>query len=183
MSPPSCWMWWYRPITITSGWALAKIPIYLCNRTKEKMGNGWTWKEWNQYIAVWKMIPLCSDSGSRFCWLVWFSQPLLVHAVTTALWEKYESFAIDGHSHNSGLCIFRFSKTNKQTNSLVCFFEPFDLWGHRKCPHRPRSCSNTRVFIHICPHVLINHINLYTHSILRWPRELNVQQIEKTPAN
>ncbi len=42
------------------------------------------------------------------------------------------------------------------------FFKPFDLRGHRQCPHKPPSCYNTNVIIQIC--VLINHIYQFTHT-------------------
>ncbi len=34
------------------------------------------------------------------------------------------------------------------------FFKPFELWGHRQCPHKPRSYCNTSVIYHytnLCP--------------------------------
>ncbi len=43
------------------------------------------------------------------------------------------------------------------------FFKLFGLRGHRHCPHKPPSCCNNHVIIHIC--VLINHIKVHLHEL------------------
>ncbi len=50
-------------------------------------------------------------------------------------------------------------------NSLCMIYKCFKLWGHWKCPHKsPSPCNtcHTHVIIQIC--VLINHINMHTHT-------------------
>ncbi len=52
-----------------------------------------------------------------------------------------------------------------QKNSLCMIYKRFKLWGHWKCPHKsPSPCNtcHTHVIIQIC--VLINHINMHTHT-------------------
>ncbi len=52
-----------------------------------------------------------------------------------------------------------------QKNSLCMIYKRFKLWGHWKCPHKsPSPCNtcHTHVIIQIC--VLINHINMPTHT-------------------
>ncbi len=55
-------------------------------------------------------------------------------------------------------------KQKKKTN--ICFISKcFELWGHWKCPHKsPSPCNicHTHVIIQMC--VLINHINMPTHT-------------------
>ncbi len=43
------------------------------------------------------------------------------------------------------------------------FLKLFGLRGHRHCPHKPPSCCNNHVIIHIC--VLINHIQVHLHEL------------------
>ncbi len=52
-----------------------------------------------------------------------------------------------------------------QKNSLCMIYKRFKLWGHWKCPHKsPSPCNtcHTHAIIQIC--VLINHINMHTHT-------------------
>ncbi len=50
-------------------------------------------------------------------------------------------------------------------NELCMIYKHIELWGHWKCPNKsPSSCNkcHTHVIIQIC--VLINHINMHTHT-------------------
>ncbi len=83
--------------------------------------------------------------------------------------------------HRRLWCIFRFSKKHH----LVWFFKPFELRGHRQCPHKPPSNCNTSVIpmllYNIC--VLINHINpqhntqhnTHTHTHTHTPHTTHTQ--------
>ncbi len=53
-------------------------------------------------------------------------------------------------------------------NELCMIYKHIELWGHWKCPNKsPSSCNkcHTHVIIQIC--VLINHINMHTHTQIR----------------
>ncbi len=62
------------------------------------------------------------------------------------------------------MCIFKFSKKHH----LVCFFKPFELRGHRQCPHKTPSNCNTSVIPMLlnkfCPRKPQKPVHTHTHT-------------------
>ncbi len=71
-----------------------------------------------------------------------------------------------GYLALTGDCAFLAYPPPPKKNNNICFiFKCFELWGHWKCPHKSSSPCNichTHVIIQMC--VLINHINMHTHT-------------------